>query len=219
MWDFFATTAEYSVRMSGPYLGPYKFTFNVDLLGPWDFDISDPKMRMDALKDYRDMALTTRKKGNHLSSESEWMKGLNFGKDGESYPKLPNGDRLVILPMYSEDVSPVGGELEISDSLLVVLSSLQEDWLSNSDLIVEATSQRYESQEIDIAYNLISELKKPRPYLFHDALAPWETVLHMGAVLWQKKSRWRRPLCRDRTSPVHWIFTATVFCKGRWVRK
>lgn len=232
---FAAVTADYNVRMSGQYLGPYKINFNVDLLGPWDFDVYH--LHKDFLKSFREQMIETRKLGEHLYSNSEFMTNLNSGKNGESYPKLPNGNNLVLLPMYSDNVSPivigllktiaddlkivcskiddnltascvaletyiddkandfiekytlgvVNSEIDISNSLITILNDIQETWLTNSDLIVEAESQKYAGLKYGISPNNIKELMEPRSYLFHDALAPWETVMHMRESSIEKK--------------------------------
>ena len=70
-------------------------------------------------------------------------------------------------------------DVGLDEDLLGILKSLVDDWLANSDLIVEAKSQKYESEELGIASASIPELKTPRKFEFHDALAPWETVTHL----------------------------------------
>ena len=225
-----AALSEYKVNVSGPYLGPYKISFNVDLPGPNEVFWST---ELDAAADYRDMAIENRTLGDYLYKDDKFMKDLNYGKNGESYPRLPNGKRLNILPLYSGNVSmvvvqllkgfdeklrikcpefdsdedkmacvaldsylqkkvnhlseaytkgTVNADIDINDSLLTVLDNVRETWLTNSDLIVEAESQKYESKELGISDADIAELGTARPYLFHDALAPWETVIHMGGV-------------------------------------
>ena len=73
------------------------------------------------------------------------------------------------------DIDDVG----LDEDLLGILKSLVDDWLANSDLIVESESQKYESAELGISSSTIPELKDPRKFEFHDALAPWETVTHL----------------------------------------
>ena len=224
--------AEYNVYVSGPYLGPYKISFNIDPPGPGVFNIPW-SIELDAAAEYRDMAIENRTLGDYLYKENDFMRKLNDGKNGESYPRLPNGKRLNILPLYSGDVSmvvvqllkgfdeklrikcpefdsdedkmacaaldsylqkkvnqlseaytkgTVNADIDINDSLLTVLDNVRETWLTNSDLIVETESQKYESKELGISDADIAELGTARPYLFHDALAPWETVIHMGGI-------------------------------------
>lgn len=221
---FFVVASDYNFEINGPYLGPYKISLGVDAPGPSFSDVDD--IEIDPLKEYREMAIDTRKKGNHLVSNGGFITGLNYGDNGESYPKKPNGERLNILPLYSGDTSPMVSymlnaikenlkitcpnmkedekknacvaletyiedriekiakglfdvQLDLDESLLSLLNRLVEEWLSHSDLIVEEKSQRYEFPDIGIGPGAIPELEYPRSYLFHDALAPWETVTHM----------------------------------------
>lgn len=204
-------TSDYEVNMRGPYLGPYKISLNVDPLGPGSFDVDI--MEKDPLADSREQANYTRKIGKHLYSESKFMQSLNYGTDGVSYPKKPNGDNLEIVPLYSGNTKAVVsaalesiaenlkiscpelddkdskvacvslesylesksddfekkayGTIDIDDigldkGLLNILNSLVDDWLANSDLIVEANSQKYESAKLGITSTSISELKTPR---------------------------------------------------------
>ncbi len=221
-------TSDYEVNMKGPYLGPYTISLNVEPLGPGSFDVDI--MNRDPLADSREQANCTRTIGKHLYSESAFMQGLNYGTDGVSYPKKPNGDNLEIVPLYSGNTKAVVSaaletvaenlkiscpELDDSNSktacvslesylksksadfenmaygtvniddigldqgLLSILNSLVNDWLANSDLIVESNSQKYESEKLGITSTSIPELKTPRKFEFHDALAPWETVAHL----------------------------------------
>ena len=221
---FFVVASDYNFEINGPYLGPYKISLDIDAPGPSFSDAYD--FEIDPLKEYREMAIETRKKGDHLASNGSFITGLNYGVSGESYPKKPNGEELNILPLYSGDTSPIVSymlnaikknvkikcpdlkddekknacvaletyieeriekiakglvdvQLDLDDSLLGLLNNLVEEWLSHSDLIVEEKSQRYEFPDIGIGPGAIPELEYPRPYLFHDALAPWETVTHM----------------------------------------
>ena len=221
-------TSDYEVNVKGPYLGPYTVSLNVNPLGPGSFDVDI--MEIDTLADLREQANYTRNIGKHLYSESKLMQSLNYGTDGESYPKKPNGNNLEIVPLYSGDTKAVVSaalesidenlkiscpELDNNDSkvacvslesylesisgyfekfayntmdvddidldkdLLSILNSLVNDWLANSDLIVESNSQKYESEKLGISSKLIPELKTPRKFELHDALVPWETVTHL----------------------------------------
>lgn len=221
-------TSDYEVNMNGSYLGPYTITLNVDPLvpGSLDFDIMD----IDPLEDSREQAIHTRNIGKHLYSESDFMRKLNNGTNGVSYPKKPDGNNLEIVPLYSgntkvivsaalekiaenlkiscpeldDDDSKVAcvslesyleskstdfedkaystidiDDIDLDQELINILNSLVDDWLANSDLIVDANSQMYESAEFGISSSTIPELKVPRKFEFHDALAPWETVAHL----------------------------------------
>lgn len=223
---FFASTSEYNIRMTGPYLGPYNIIFNADLVGPWNPDVYDTKI--DSAKKYRELAIDTRKKGTHLDKNHSFIRNLNKGKNGNSYPKKPNGEKLKLLPLYSDSSSAVvasfleklGKNLKIvcpevgddakeacvalenyierkaeemedatfgivdadanaDEELISLLNNLVENWLINSDMIVETSSQKYEDENIGISYKVIPELEEPRSFWFHDALASWETVAHI----------------------------------------
>ena len=230
-----AFMSEHNVYAVGPYLGPYKIKFNMDPIGPSvNFDIPY-SIELDPIKDKRDMAIENRTLGDYLYNDDDFMKELNKGTKGESYPRLPNGERLVILPLYSGDVSmivvemlkefdealkikcsevseseqeacvaldaylqtmadsisraytrkAIDVEVDPNDSLLTILDDIRKTWLTNSDLIVEVESQKYESKSLGISHKDIPELEESRSYLLHDALAPDETVAHLripGAV-------------------------------------
>ncbi|WP_297699509.1 hypothetical protein [uncultured Fibrobacter sp.] len=235
--------SDYDVKMKGPYLGPYTISLNVDPLGPGSFDVDI--MEKDPLADSREQANYTRNIGKHLYSESDFMQNLNYGKNGESYPKKPNGDNLEIVPLYSGNTKVVVSaalesiaenlkiscpELDDDDSkaacvslesyleskssdyeslvystvdiddvdldmdLVSILNSLVNDWLANSDLIVESNSQKYESAELGITSSTIPELKVPRKFEFHDALAPWETVTHLDLKMGEMAASARQGL-------------------------
>ncbi len=72
-----AALSEYKVNVSGPYLGPYKISFNVDLPGPNEVFWST---ELDAAADYRDMAIENRTLGDYLYKDDKFMKDLNYGK-------------------------------------------------------------------------------------------------------------------------------------------
>jgi hypothetical protein len=92
----------------------------------------------------------------------------------ESYLESKSGD-FEEMAYGMVDVDDIGLDKDLID----ILNSLIDDWLANSDLIVESNSQKYESEELGIASASIPELKIPRKFEFHDALAPWETVTHL----------------------------------------
>jgi len=69
--------------------------------------------------------------------------------------------------------------ISTSGELFSTLLSVQNDWLANSDVYVEASSQKM----IDKPAGLDPAMQggyfqTPRKYLIHDAQAPWEPVLH-----------------------------------------
>jgi hypothetical protein len=62
-----------------------------------------------------------------------------------------------------------------------MLVNLQNGWLVKGDAVVEASSQKFYNSKIDYS-NLLLDTSytflAPRSYTIHDALAPWEPVLH-----------------------------------------
>jgi len=65
--------------------------------------------------------------------------------------------------------------VKFDSELWKALVSIQDDWLVYGDAVVEASSQKFISNtnKPDNEYFL-----EPRSYAIHDALAPWEPVLH-----------------------------------------
>ncbi|MCQ2107345.1 MAG: hypothetical protein MJZ05_01110 [Fibrobacter sp.] len=107
----------------------------------------------------------------------------------ESYLESKSGD-FKDMAHGVVDIDDVG----LVKNLLSVLNSLVDDWLANSDLIVESESQRYESVELGINSSTIPELKEPRKFEFHDALAPWETVAHLDLKMGEMAASARQGL-------------------------
>lgn len=74
-------------------------------------------------------------------------------------------------------------DIEFNDTLWNALVSIQNEWFTKGDIAVTEYSQKFINQEAKLIPESIpggiSEFKDPRPYMFHDALAPWEDVLHM----------------------------------------
>ena len=123
-----AFMSEHNVYAVGPYLGPYKIKFNMDPIGPSvNFDIPY-SIELDPIKDKRDMAIENRTLGDYLYNDDDFMKELNKGTKGESYPRLPNGERLVILPLYSGDVSMIVVEMlkEFDEALKIKCPEVSE---------------------------------------------------------------------------------------------
>ncbi len=70
---------------------------------------------------------------------------------------------------------------KFSDELWGALSSIQENWLKQSDAIVETESQKFIDERKTLYTSnpeLIGYFLEPRNYAFHDAANPWEAVLH-----------------------------------------
>ncbi|PWJ68977.1 MULTISPECIES: triacylglycerol lipase [unclassified Fibrobacter] len=102
-------------------------------------------------------------------------------------------------------------DVNLNQNLLSILNSLMDDWLANSDLIVESESQRYESDEFGITSSTIPELKEPRKFELHDALAPWETVAHLDLKMGNMAASARQGL--DIACALH------VYCDELLVQK
>lgn len=72
-------------------------------------------------------------------------------------------------------------DVDFNDTLLQALVDIQNKWFSSSDVLVSEYSQKFVDSSLGLDFKL-EALKKyfeqPRSYLFHDALAPWEDVLH-----------------------------------------
>lgn len=72
-------------------------------------------------------------------------------------------------------------EVDFNDSLLQILVDIQNKLFSTSDVLVSEYSQKFVDSSLGLDFKL-EALKKYfeqlRSYLFHDALAPWEDVLH-----------------------------------------
>ena len=71
-------------------------------------------------------------------------------------------------------------DVDFDDNLWNALVNIQDNWLSQSDVAVTEYSQKFQDPgRYGISSDLITELKNPRAYEYHNALAPWEDVLHM----------------------------------------
>lgn len=86
------------------------------------------------------------------------------------------------LKMAPSDDYKLNGleNVEFSDDFWNILVSLQDDWLAASDGLVSDSSQKFINEAIKLSPDNIVEFEKPRNYIFHDALAPWEDVLHVA---------------------------------------
>lgn len=85
---------------------------------------------------------------------------------------------------YAMDMAKEKGVAEITDvdfddDLWNALVNVQDNWLSQSDVAVTEYSQKFQDSKYGISSESITEFKTPRSYMYHDALAPWEDVLHM----------------------------------------
>lgn len=89
-----------SMKINGNYLGDYE----TEVLKDIPLFNDDPEYEMIEIKDFslktiRDKALDMHSKGLHLGTHSTFITNLY------SYPTLPNGNNLVLQPMYSYDMS------------------------------------------------------------------------------------------------------------------
>jgi len=93
---FIGLNTEVSMKIRGNYLGEYEIDQkreNYKTTHKYD------TLVIEALKPIRDLAWDMRFKGQHLGTQAQFIKNLN------SYPTLPNGDNLVLQPMYSYNMS------------------------------------------------------------------------------------------------------------------
>lgn len=219
-----AAATDISLKVKGPYLGKYVAKYFVDIPGPVNYD---GKIKIDALDSVSIRLRKLRSYASYLDKENVFMKNLMTGFDGGAYPLKPNGEKLVLLPLYSpsterflseqiraiseeanricvEDDESAGcfafgqyfellairmasksgftveslSDIDLNDTLLNALIDIQNRWFSSSDALVTEYSQKF----VDLALGLdpakIPEFEEPRRYNFHDALAPWEDVVH-----------------------------------------
>ncbi len=87
-----------SMKINGNYLGDYEIETLKDV-PLMDDTPANKTIEIDDLKNIRDLAWKMHVSGKHLGSRSSFIANLNF------YPTLPNGNRLVLQPMYSYDMS------------------------------------------------------------------------------------------------------------------
>jgi pimeloyl-ACP methyl ester carboxylesterase len=66
----------------------------------------------------------------------------------------------------------------INSELWKALVNIQDSWFGKGDALVTETSQKFVDNSKGLSPDKISEFAEPRRFVFHDALAPWEDVLH-----------------------------------------
>lgn len=87
-----------SMKLRGNYLGDYETdTKKKNVTTSHDYKVL--KFKNFSLKAIRDLAWNMHYKGQHLGTQSSFIMNLN------SYPTLPNGNNLVLQPMYSYNMS------------------------------------------------------------------------------------------------------------------
>ncbi|MDR2594049.1 MAG: putative lipase [Fibromonadaceae bacterium] len=96
---FYGTDA--SAVMRGPYLGPYDIDLLLEQL--WSDKTFSSVIKVDFLKEQRNEVSSIRKDGKHLWKNSDFMNRLN----SNMYPILPNGNKAVMLPMYSDSAHKI----------------------------------------------------------------------------------------------------------------
>ncbi len=213
-----------TVKITGSYLGPYTITTKKAIPLWWD-DIDKDVIETDGIIEY---FRTVRDNGTHLAVGDDFIRRLSDGSALNVYPSLPNGAMPIMLPMYSDDVSSLLGDIFdqlsegtkkicasqssegegcfmagalfktyaeassgftvtgnpiFNDTLWMVLNSLQDDWLSKSDLVVEGESQKFQDSKINLTYDnpqFEGNFQAPRKYVLHDMMKPWEQVAHGG---------------------------------------
>ncbi|MCF0216119.1 MAG: hypothetical protein HUK21_06560 [Fibrobacteraceae bacterium] len=87
-----------SMKLKGNYLGDYETDTRKKNLTT-SHDYKTLKFKNFSLKAIRDEAWNMHSKGQHLGTQASFITGLY------SYPTLPNGNKLVMQPMYSYDMS------------------------------------------------------------------------------------------------------------------
>ena len=106
-------------------------------------------------------------------------------KNDESRECFAAGDyfKAYAMEMAKDQGVAEISDVEFNDTLWNALVNVQDSWFSQSDIAVTEYSQKFINRDAAIIPetepNGIKGFKDPRPYLFHDALAPWEDVLHM----------------------------------------
>jgi len=95
--------SDIEVTMKGPYLGAYDFDIEIKQLFS---DKSLPTIKnIDLLKDSREDIIRRREDGKHLYKNSDFMSNLNNGD--KIFPHLPNGNKAILLPMYSDSSNKI----------------------------------------------------------------------------------------------------------------
>lgn len=92
---FLGYETDVSVKMRGNYLGDYEID---QKLKNWTTKHNEKKIKIDGLKNLRDIAFKMHDQGAYLGTHSDFIRRLNF------YPQLPNGKPLQMQPMYSYDM-------------------------------------------------------------------------------------------------------------------
>lgn len=66
----------------------------------------------------------------------------------------------------------------VNSELWKALVDIQNTWFGKGDALVTEYSQKFVDKALGLSPKTITEFTEPRRFVFHDALAPWEDVLH-----------------------------------------
>ena len=88
-------------------------------------------------------------------------------------------DDVVVEMSKKEGFDINSASLEtVNSELWKALVDIQDTWFGKGDALVTEISQKFVDPSKGLSPENISAFTKPRRFVFHDALAPWEDVLH-----------------------------------------
>ena len=88
-------------------------------------------------------------------------------------------DDVVVNMSKKEGFNINSASLEtVNSELWKALVDIQNTWFGKGDALVTEFSQKFVDPSKGLSPENISAFIKPRQFVFHDALAPWEDVLH-----------------------------------------
>lgn len=95
---------------------------------------------------------------------------------------------FVIGPLFRDKAIEMAGEkdmeivdvseTQINGELWDALVDIQNTWFDKSDALVSEESQKFVNTSLGLDPKKIKAFSEPRQFLFHNALTPWEDVLH-----------------------------------------
>lgn len=97
-----------TLKVKGPYFGPYVVEIYQDIPGPWNS--TSEEGRMEGASGFIEKYLDARYGGEHLNPKSSLISTLKKVNEN-GYPTLPNGNKVTMRPLYSEDTRPLLGTL------------------------------------------------------------------------------------------------------------
>jgi len=217
------------LKIKGPYFGPYRVEVTTDK--PWPLDNSTTVDTLLGPAGFAEKLELGRQGASHLDPVNQYIKNLK-GSNGSGYPIHPDGSKVTMLPLFSEDMRPLLGsilgqlandedklcaekskeagcfaagdllrsyvnkskgynisDIDFNDEMWTMLNNLQDHWFKESDVIVDAKSQKF--VDVNSGLNpqnpdLVGYFEVPRNYVLHNSLAPWEAVAH-GPFHFNKK--------------------------------